>query len=145
MVCLPAIILKVECAYEDEWPFDGAGRDCLLSRRDCGGEDRCEREARQPIRQFSDLVKSWGHGGTGAQWKGSEAVRRCAAAADESAVWSTDHKHGSRFAKMRAYVRTRAIALYWLELTAKLMAPGGRTAKRDRDAFEADCAPMICA
>ena len=39
---------------------------------------------------------------------------------------------------LRAHWRARWIALYWHGLTAKLMAPGGRAAKRDREAFEAE-------
>ena len=34
--------------------------------------------------------------------------------------------------------RSRCIAFYWHQLTAKNMAPGGKMAKRDRAAFEAE-------
>ena len=39
---------------------------------------------------------------------------------------------------LRAHWRARWIALYWFELTASQMAPGGRAAERDRAAFEAE-------
>ena len=46
----------------------------------------------------------------------------------------------SRFGwgELRALWRARCVAVYWHGLTAALMAPGGRAAKRDRAAFEAE-------
>ncbi len=37
---------------------------------------------------------------------------------------------------LRAWVRTRSIAIYWHETTAHLYAPNGVGYKRDREAFE---------
>ena len=42
------------------------------------------------------------------------------------------------WARVRHVLRVRAIVVYWLFLTEKLMGPDGSTRKRDRDAFEAD-------
>jgi hypothetical protein len=47
------------------------------------------------------------------------------------------HAH-ERWANLRKWLFARAIALYWHGLTARLYAPGGVGAKRDRAAFEAD-------
>ena len=42
------------------------------------------------------------------------------------------------WASLRAYWRARWIGVYWHALTEKHMAPGGKMAKRDRAAYEAD-------
>ena len=39
---------------------------------------------------------------------------------------------------LRAYWRARWIGVYWHTLTSKHMAPGGKMARRDRAAYEAD-------
>ena len=39
---------------------------------------------------------------------------------------------------LRRWLRARAIAVYWFELTARLYAPGGVGRKRDREEFEAE-------
>ena len=41
------------------------------------------------------------------------------------------------WARVRHVLRVRAIVVYWLFLTEKLMGPGGSSRKRDWDAFEA--------
>ena len=52
-------------------------------------------------------------------------------------VWA--HLKGtSPWARLRTKLAARAIVVYWLSLTEKLMAPGGTAAIRDRLEFEAE-------
>ena len=46
-------------------------------------------------------------------------------------------RHGY-WPRLRSYWRARWIGVYWHALTEKYMAPGGKMAKRDRAAYEAD-------
>lgn len=43
-----------------------------------------------------------------------------------------------RWRRLRAHWRARWIAVFWYSLTAKHMRPGGKMAKRDREAYEAE-------
>ena len=47
-------------------------------------------------------------------------------------------KSWRRWKALRVYWRARWIAVYWHALTSRHMAPGGKMAKRDRAAYEAD-------
>ena len=65
----------------------------------------------------------------------------CAAAGIDPRTHQPRPGHDERaraWKALRMYWRARWIGVFWHALTAKHMAPGGTTAKRDRAAYEAD-------
>ena len=50
----------------------------------------------------------------------------------------TGGARGSLWARVRSFVRARAVVVYWLGLTEHLMAPGGAAEARDRMDYDMD-------
>ena len=55
--------------------------------------------------------------------------------------YATQPQTASLWKRLRTYWRARWIAVYWHQLLAKEMAPGGKLCKRDRATYEAECLP----
>ena len=97
--------------------------------------DRIENDVQRDIERFTFIQCSNARVGDQAYF---QALRAAIDDAGTVSAVCTSLRHRLLWARVRSFVRARAVVVYWLGLTEHLMAAGGAAEARDRMEYEMD-------